>query len=207
MAGIRGHADLDPVRQHARPARHRRSIAARLANHRGRFAGNRRFVDRRDAFDDFAVGGNELAGADENHIVLPQRCRRHFFIWRPIRAGPDRWADESLRDALRARLAQSVGLRLAPPFSHRFGEVREQHREPQPEGDLDFEPQTRPASRHVAQQCDRGERAADLDDEHHGVSGHGPRMQLADHIARRAAHDAGVPDGQLFCVRHQNTCP
>ena len=36
------------------------------------------------------------------------------------------------RDRLRARLAQRVGLRLAPALGDRLGEVREQHGEPQP---------------------------------------------------------------------------
>ena len=40
---------------------------------------------------------------------------------------------------LGAGLAQSVGLRLAAPFRHRFGEIREQHGEPQPENDLEGE--------------------------------------------------------------------
>ena len=33
------------------------------------------------------------------------------------------------------RAAQRLGLGLAPPFGHRLGEVREQHREPEPDGD------------------------------------------------------------------------
>ena len=36
-------------------------------------------------------------------------------------------------------LAQRVGLRLAAAFRHRLGEVREQHREPEPQRDLQIE--------------------------------------------------------------------
>ena len=53
---------LDPVRSDARAAGDGRAIAAGLANDRRRLAGDRRFVDRGDAFDDLAVAGNELAG-------------------------------------------------------------------------------------------------------------------------------------------------
>ena len=45
----------DPVGEHARAAGHRRAVAAGFANHRRRFAGDRRLVHRGDAFDDFAV--------------------------------------------------------------------------------------------------------------------------------------------------------
>ncbi len=48
----------------------------------------------------------------------------------------------------RARLAQRVGLRLAPALRHRLGEVGEQHREPEPERELEREPDV--AARPVA---------------------------------------------------------
>ena len=40
-----------------------RAVAAGLADHRRRLAGDRRLVDRADALDDLAVGGDHLAGA------------------------------------------------------------------------------------------------------------------------------------------------
>ncbi len=40
---------------------------------------------------------------------------------------------------LRAGLAQIIGLGLAAPLGHRFGEIREADREPQPQRDLQFE--------------------------------------------------------------------
>ena len=40
------------------------AVAARLADDRRRLAGDRRLVDRRDAFDDVAVAGDDLAGDD-----------------------------------------------------------------------------------------------------------------------------------------------
>ncbi len=54
-----------------------------FADHRSRLAGDGRLVDRRDAFDDFAVGGNELSGGDDH------RCRRCAASnWVPSRSAP-----------------------------------------------------------------------------------------------------------------------
>ena len=77
LTRIGGHPHLDPVRQHAGAARHRRAVTARLADDRGRLAGDCRLVDRRDALEDLAVGRDELAGAHHHDIAAPQRRRRH----------------------------------------------------------------------------------------------------------------------------------
>ena len=77
VARIRGDADLDPVRQHARAAGDRRAIAARLADDRRRLAGDRRLVDRGDALDDLAVGRDELARLDHHDVVFAQRGGGH----------------------------------------------------------------------------------------------------------------------------------
>ena len=44
-----------------------------------RLAGNRQLVDRGDAFDDFAVAGNEIAGLDEHDIANPEIERGDAF--------------------------------------------------------------------------------------------------------------------------------
>ncbi len=49
--GLARDAHDEPVGQHARAAGDRREVAAGLADHRRRFAGDRALVDRRDAFD------------------------------------------------------------------------------------------------------------------------------------------------------------
>ena len=134
---IRGDADLDPVRQHLRAAGHRRSVAARFADDRRRLAGDRRLVHRRDAFDDFAVGGDELARLDHHHVVLAEARGRDDL-------GPAAGADP-VGHRLGPRLAQRVRLRLAAAFRHGFGEVREQHGQPQPERDLELEAEPGPA--------------------------------------------------------------
>ena len=48
---------------------------------------------------------------------------------------------EAIGNGLRARLAQGVGLRFAAAFRHGFREVGEQHGEPQPQRDLQVEPE------------------------------------------------------------------
>ena len=85
-AGRRGDAHADPVGQHLRAAGDGRAVAARLADDRSRFTGDRRFVDRSDAFDDLAVGRDQIAGFDQDNVadlergardqleVLPARC-------------------------------------------------------------------------------------------------------------------------------------
>jgi hypothetical protein len=50
--------DDHPVGQHAGAAGDGREVAAGFADDRGRFAGDGGFVDRGDAFDDFAIGRN-----------------------------------------------------------------------------------------------------------------------------------------------------
>ena len=93
----------------------------------------------------------------------------------------------------RRALAQRVGLRLAAPLGHRLGEVREQHREPEPERDREDEARRRLAL--PDQRLDeehRGEDAADEDDEHHRVPDLVARIELPERVDQRAAHDLGI---------------
>ena len=56
----------------------RRTIAAAFADHRGGFAGDGRFIHRRDAFDHVAVAGNDFAGFDDNMSPLRSATRERF---------------------------------------------------------------------------------------------------------------------------------
>ncbi len=116
---------FDPVRQHARAARHGAAIAARLADDRRAFTSDHGLVDRRDPFDDLAVAGNDVAGLAQ-HDVAGAKPRSRYLLDLPV-------VDDLLADDFGLRLAQRVGLRLAARFGHRLGEIREQHREPQPQ--------------------------------------------------------------------------
>ena len=104
-------------------------------------------------------------------------------------------------DGFGARLAQRVGLRLAAAFGHRFGEVGEQHREPQPQRDLQVEPERRAA----AEQQHRGDDAADLDHEHDGIAHHVPRIQLDERVQDRAPDDLPFPN--CFLARLHRRVP
>ena len=66
--------------------------------------------------------------ATTTHLVADVELGARHLLDRPV-------GGAAVRHGLGARLAQRVGLRLAPPFGHRLGEVREQHREPEERGD------------------------------------------------------------------------
>ena len=62
LARVRGDRDDDPVGEHAGAAGDARAVAAGLADHGRRLAGDGRLVDARDALDDLAVGRDHVAG-------------------------------------------------------------------------------------------------------------------------------------------------
>ena len=72
----RGDAHDDPVGNHGRAAGHRRAVAAGFADDGRGFAGDRRLVDRGDAFDHIAIAGDHVAGLDDDKIAGPQIERR-----------------------------------------------------------------------------------------------------------------------------------
>ncbi len=98
FAGIGGDAHHEPIGEHARAAGDAAAVAAAFADDRGAFAGDGAFVDRGDAFDHFAVAGNQIAGFDEHHVVLAQaRRRRRADVWRRSAARRASWPCTSRR--------------------------------------------------------------------------------------------------------------
>ena len=77
LAALGGDAHHDPVGEHPGAAGDGRAVASRLADDRGRLAGDGRFVDRGDALDDLAVGGDEVVGLADDDVPLGQLGRRH----------------------------------------------------------------------------------------------------------------------------------
>ena len=69
---LRGDLDDDAIGEHQRSAGDRRTIAARFADHRRGFTGDRGFVDRSDAFDDRSVAGDDLIRFDDDEIAFAQ---------------------------------------------------------------------------------------------------------------------------------------
>ncbi len=171
-------ADDDPVRQHLGSARHGAAIAAALADDRRGFAGDGRLVHAGYALDDLAVRGDDVARLADEQIALREQGGRDALLDA---------LDEAARQGVGLRLAHGVGLSLAAPLGHRLGEVREDDREPQPEADLAHEEGVGRVSHRAADPEVRGDRAADLDHEHHRVLRDDARVEL----------DEGFLDGAL----------
>ena len=184
-----GDAHDDPVGDHHRAARHRRAVAAELADNRRGFAGDRGFVHRGHAFDDVAIGWDQVARLDKDDVALFQldrRDRRDLVMVARI--------GKLLGDHIRLGRPQARGLRLAAALGHRFREVREQHREPEPQDDLEREAVMAGAGDDIADEKHRRERRDNLDDEHHGVLHHQPRIELFEGIADGRDQDLGIGD-------------
>ena len=185
----RGDAHADPVGQHLRAAGHGRAVAAGFADDRRRFAGDRGLVDRRDALDHLAVGGNGVAGLDQHDVADLEAGARQRACSPAVRAG------QQLGLRLGALAAQRIGLRLAAAFGDRLREVGEQDREPEPDDDLEREAEVLAAGHEVAEEDDRRQRGDDLHHEHDRVLDQRPRIELdesrADRRHRRSWGRAG----------------
>jgi hypothetical protein len=155
-----------------------------------RFAGNGGLVDRGDAFDHLAVGGDHVGRLDQHDIADLEVHAGHQAI--ALVVGPG----QELGLRLRARAPQGLGLRLAAPLGDGLGEVREQHREPQPEDDLDLEQQVRAAGHQIADQDDRDQRGDDLQHEHDRVLDQRARVELHAGRADRRPDDLGIEHGR-----------
>ena len=190
LARIGGDLHLDPIREHLGAAGDGRAVAARFANHRSRFAGDGRLVHRRHALDHFAVAGDVVAGLDVDHVSGAKRSADDLF-----KAAVGLVA---LGDGLALGLAQRVGLGLAAALRHGFGKVGEQHREPQPERDLQVEDEGPGVMTEVLDEQQRSEHAAHLHHKHHRVLDHPARIELAKAVQRCLGHDLCVPKTRFF---------
>ena len=129
-------AHLDLVREDPRAAGDGAAVAAALADHGRRLAGNGGLVDGGDALYHFAVAGNRLAGADLHDVALVE-----------LAGGDDLHlpVDYAVGHRLRLHPAERGGLRLAAALGDRLGEVGEQDREPEEKGDAAEEADVRAA--------------------------------------------------------------
>ena len=137
------------------------------------FAGNRRFVDRSHAFDHFTIGGDHVAGFYENEIADLEVGARNETVALLV-AG----AGDQLGLRLGTLPPQSVGLRLAAPLGDGFGEIGEQHREPQPKNDLELKFDLAAAGDQVANEDHRREDGHDLEHEHDRIFDQRARIEL-----------------------------
>lgn len=179
-----------PVGHHLGVAGHRRAIAAGLADHRRRFAGDGGLVDRRHAFDDFAVAGNHLAGLDPYHIALAQAAGNDALetaVGAPLIGG----------EALAAGL-ETVRAGLATSLGERFGEIGEEHGEPQPEGDLQ---RHRGRHRLVGDEAQQGgEHGGQFDHQHHRRAQQLARVELDEGLQQRRPPQGGEAGGRVVAT-------
>ena len=153
------------------------------------------FVDRGHTFDDVAVAGDDLACFDEHDVAESQVERVHPFH-QTIEA---RGIGVAPGERVAARAAQGVGLRLAPPFGDGFGEIRKQHREPEPGRDLARKGRYAVVGQEISNEEQRHQERDHLGDEDDRVLRQGPRVELADGAHRRGAHDLPVEQALRLC--------
>ena len=166
--------DLDLIGEHARAAGDGRTIAARLANDGSRFAGDRRLVDRGDAFDDLAVGRDQLAGGHEHHIARTQLRARYLLDLAVAQHAFAMVSERALRSVSACALPRPSAMASAK-FANNT--VNHSHK---------VICRLNLKRRSAAEQQHRCDHAADLDDEHDGIAHH----VVADSVSRSASADA-----------------
>ena len=114
---------------------------------------------------DVAVAGDDVAGLGDDPVADPE-LRGCDLLLGAVRAQP-------AGDGAGACLAQGVGLGLASALGDGFGQVGEDHGEPEPHGDGPREDVRLEHGEH------RGDERADLDHEHDRAVPHGARVELA----------------------------
>jgi hypothetical protein len=182
LAGLLRHLHHEPVGEQLRTAGDGRAVPARLADDRRRLTGDRRLVDRADSLDDLAVGGDDHARLDDNDVVALELGSRDLLEGAVGTA--------AMGGSRRPGRAQRVCLRLAAPLGDGLGEVREEHREPEPERDHAYEPErARVPANDVEHEDPGGDDAPELHDEHHRVADLMPWIELRERVADRSDDD------------------
>ena len=184
-AGAGGDLDDDPVRKDPRAPGDARAVPAGLADHGGRLAGDRRFVDGSHAFDDFAVAGDHFA-RDHFHLVSRAEFGGNRLLRGPVRA-------EAAGRGGPPRLPQGIGLGLAAGLGNGGGEVREEQRrhEPEIQGQQITDRRRALEPQEFGDRVDDGQHRSHLDREHHRVFP----------LDVRAEHDERLPEGRLEQLR------
>jgi hypothetical protein len=134
--------DFDVVGKNFRAAGDSAAVAAGFPDHGCAFSRNDRFVHSGDAVDDFAITRNNVSRFANDDVAGTQlRCGDLFDL---VPAG------EPLGNGIRLGLAQRFRLRFAARFGHGFGEVGEKNCKPEPQRDLNLEPDSRAAGEEIA---------------------------------------------------------
>ena len=173
-------------REHARAAGDRAAVAAGLADHRRRLAGDRRLVDRGDALDHGAVAGDQLAGLDDHDVAAVQlgrrarRCRRAAAPTVSVRIArsASAWARPRPSASASARLAKTTVSHSQTATVN----VNQAGSSPPPSG---LPPKTWISQATVVMT------RADLDHEHHRVADLHARVELAQRCQQRRPQELG----------------
>ena len=197
LARLYGHFYQNTVGKNLRTARDRTLVAARLADHRGRFARDGALVDRRQTFDNLAVGGNGISGDAFEHVALAQ-CRAADDMRLSVLLDP-------FGRGLLTGLAQRIGLCLAACFGDGLGEIGEEHRGQQDQEDHDIVAQRtlRRVSCHgdPDNQQQHDERY-DLDGEHDRILDHHTRIELAERLNEACVYKLFVEQRIIYSIFH-----
>ena len=172
------------VGEDPRTTGHRAPVAAGLADHRSALSRDDRLVDGGDTIGDLAIARNDFTRRDDHGVAGAQLRRRHLF-------DPPAF-DDAVRDRVRLGLAQRFRLRLAARLGHRFGKRGKQHREPEPEVDLQLETDPALARDDVSDEKQQHQRGAHFDDEDHGVLHQRHGIQLQKRILQRSAENLRI---------------
>ena len=193
VAFLHRDANDNAIAQHARAAGDRAAVAAAFANHRRRFAGDGRFIDAGDSFDDIAIRRNDVARFADDEIAFLQHRRGNLFFAPVVQPARHRFL---------ARFSQTGGLRFAAAFRHRFGEIRKQDREPKPDRQLRNETAQR---RLGGKDSDGGERRAHHGHKHDRVLDHQTRVEFLESVADRRAGNVPIKERRSFLCHRFNT--
>ena len=139
--------------------------------------GNGGLVDRRDTFKHLAVTGDHLAGYHAYHVILAQRAGSNRLVTAITLA--------TLGSQALATGLEAVGAGLATAFGQGFGEVGEQHGEPQPHRDLHRNKGGHGGIGHEAQHG--GEDGGQFDHQHHRRALQLAWVQLDERLDQRRA--------------------
>ena len=175
LAGLRGHPDLEPVGDHTGAAGDRRAVAAALADHGRRFAGDRALVDRSDALDHLAVRRDDVAGLDQHEVIQASdrgsRPARTPCVQAPRGASP---GSPAACRAARRRCA------LPRPSATASAKLANSTVNQSQAAIWPVEPGALATCAEVAQEGERRQHRDHLDHEHDRVPDQAARIELAD---------------------------
>ena len=201
FAGVGRHAHDQPVRENTGAAGDSAAVAAGLAHHRRTLAGDGTLIDRRNPFDNLAIGRDNVTSFDEKAVIFAQ-CRRGDSLIASLPSG----LAEFFRRRLLTGAAQRIGLGFPAAFRYRFRKVGKKHRKPEPERNRPGKASGRFALPQQRLPPENGrQHTANRHDQHHRVAHLPPRIQFTKCFHHRPAIEAAAGGGLgcwLNCHRY-----